>query len=336
MLGSLQCRVVAIGLAFLLTCSAAAQRGEGNGNIVGRIRASKAALPSEALLVSVHTRGQLVGNVYADSEGKFGFYDLAPNAYEVTLTVQGYEPITQVVRIDPLLSPTQFVELVLNPVAVRAQQPGDQRPKGSNPYLINAAGLLATVPKSARKDFEKAVKVDREGKTEEAITLYRRALEKAPEFYPARNNLGSDYLAKRDYTRAEKQFSEVIRENSQDSEAYFNLGNVYLLTKRFHESNAILLQGMSKDSNSAFGHFLLGSVYEQVGRFADAERELRKTLEIEPTYAKSHLQLVNLYMAQKNTAAARNELQTFIAKFPENPFSAKARELLEKLERSAN
>ena len=71
------------------------------------------------MFVSVQTRGQLVGNVYADSEGKFGFYDLAPNAYEVTLTVQGYEPITQVVRIDPLLSPTQFVELVLNPVAVR-------------------------------------------------------------------------------------------------------------------------------------------------------------------------------------------------------------------------
>ena len=331
MLASVQSRVIAIGLALVLNCGAAAQRGEGNGNIVGRIRASNGTLPAEGLLLSVQTRGQLVGNAYADSEGKFGFYDLAPNAYEVTLTLQGYEPITQVVRIDPLLSPTQFVELVLNPVAVRAQQPGDQRPKGSNPYLINAAGLLATVPKSARKDFEKGVKLDREGKTEEAITLYTQALEKAPEFY-----LGSDYLAKRDYTRAEKQFSEVIRENSQDSEAYFNLGNVYLLTKRFHESNAILLQGMSKDSNSAFGHFLLGSVYEQVGRFADAERELRKTLEIEPTYAKSHLQLVNLYMAQKNTAAARNELQTFIAKFPENPFNPKARELLEKLERLAN
>ncbi|PYY13128.1 MAG: hypothetical protein DMG60_22555 [Acidobacteria bacterium] len=332
----LHSHVAVVGLAFLLTCGAAAQRGEGNGNVVGRIRVSKGTLPGERLLVSVQTRGQLVGNTYADSEGKFGFYDLAPNAYEITLTVEGYEPAMQIVRIDPLLSPTQFVELVLNPVSFREHRVPDRGLKGSNPYLVNSSDLLAKFPKAARKTFEEGVKCDREGRRDDAIKLYIRALEKAPGFYPARNNLGSDYLAKRQYSQAEEQFLEVLKQNSEDSEAYFNLGNVYLLTNRLGSSKAVLLQALSKDPGSALGHFLLGSVYGQMRRSGEAEQELHKAIEIEPTYAKAYLQLVNLYLTEKKTAEAREELRAFLSKFPQSPLAPKAKDVLKKLESTSN
>ena len=95
-----------------------------------------------------------------------------------------------------------------------------------------------------------------DNKKDEAIAHYRKAIEIAPDFHPARNNLGTLYLGKSDFKAAEEQFREAVRLDQNEAQAYFNLSNVLMLTGRFTEAETTLAQGLQRRPDSAFGYFL--------------------------------------------------------------------------------
>ncbi len=78
------------------------------------------------------------------------------------------------------------------PTAKKDPLPG--RVEGSNPYLVDPAEYNRQFPKKTLKEFEKGVEADHQGKTDEAIEHYQKALSYSPNYYPAHNNLGSAYL----------------------------------------------------------------------------------------------------------------------------------------------
>jgi tetratricopeptide (TPR) repeat protein len=148
----------------------------------------------------------------------------------------------------------------------------------------------------------------------------------------ARNNLGTLYLGKADYTAAQGQFDKVIGTNPNDVSAYFNLANLYLLQNRYDDAERFVEKGLSKQSSSAFGNFLRGSLYARTGNTHQAEASLRRSLELDPKMAQTHLALVNLFMQEKRSADAIAELKTFLKEFPEHQFAPKARDVLNRLE----
>ena len=75
------------------------------------------------------------------------------------------------------------------PGAKKDPLPG--RVEGSNPYLIDPADYNRQFPKKTLKEFDKGVEADHQGKTDEAIEHYEKALSFSPNYYPAHNNLGS-------------------------------------------------------------------------------------------------------------------------------------------------
>jgi len=197
--------------------------------------------------------------------------------------------------------------------------------------MTNSGEYTKQVPKAARKEYDKGVAADQEGKTEEAIKHYESAIAAAPDFYAAQNNLGTDYMAMTNFQGAQKQFEKVVKLNPSDASAYFNLGNVYLLTKRYVDAKEWVERGLSRQPDSAFGHFVQGAVLTHIGELQQAEIALRRPLELDPIMAKAHLALVNLYLQQQRNEEAVAELKIFVKSFPEDPATAHAKELLLKL-----
>src|SRR5207244_11923783 len=91
------------------------------------------------------------------------------------------------------------------------------RAQGGNPYLVDPADYNKRFPKKAIKEYEKGLDADHQDKREEAIAHYEAALKIAPDFYPAHNNRGSDYLSKSDFAAARKEFEEAIGLNQCDA-----------------------------------------------------------------------------------------------------------------------
>lgn len=305
------------------------------GRIVGQVRLSKGDFPQNRIMVDLQFRGSAINSVYTDDQGRFGFYNLEANTYHVVINDSEFNPIDEVASVNPLLSPTTMVQIRLEPRKTVKQDPLPNRVGGSNPYIVDPAAYNRQFPKKAVKEFEQAVAADRKGSRNDAIRHYEKALQIAPDFYQAHNNLGSDYLSKSDFSAARKQFEQAVRLNQSDAAAYFNLSNICILMSELPAARRYLDEGMRRQPDSALGHFLEGTLNIKLGKLPEAESPLRQAIQLDPLMAQPRLQLVNLLLQQGRKGDAVAQLHDFVGAFPESPFSAQAKELLKRLQPSS-
>lgn len=321
-------------LLVVVTTGVFAQQQPNTGNLVGQISIASGSFPTKRIYVTVESRGTPMNAVYADDEGRFAFYELVANPYRIVINDEAYQPSSTTVIVNPLIAHTTTVRIVLTPKTQKAATDATQRLKGSNPYIVGPDEFTRKFPKKALEQYEKGLAAQAKGRPDEAIERYKRSLEIAPDFYPARNNLGSVYLGKGDTQAAASEFERVIATNQSDASGYLNLANLYLLTRRYDASEQMVREGLRRQPNSAFGRFIEGALLARTSRPVDAERSLRQALQLDPQLAKVHLELVNLYLHQDRKAEAESELQSFLRTFPKDPLADQAKHVLKRLRSS--
>jgi tetratricopeptide (TPR) repeat protein len=327
-------RVLSYGLTpfvwLLMGTSAQAQQAQTTATLVGELRVTRLGAPPMRILVKLERSGAQVGESYSDPEGKFYFGDLPGNLYHVVIRQEGYRPVELAVEVNPSTQHLVYVHIELVPEEKKDATGATL--KGSNSAMVDEAALVDKFPKDAKKQYEKGTKAQQEGKSQQAIEHYEKALQIAPEMYFARNNLASLYVEGRRFGEAETEFKKVIGQNQADANAYFNLANVYLLTDRLNEATGSIQEGLKRQPQSAFGEFLMGSMLIKKGNAREAEERFRVALTDDPGLANARLALVNLYMRQNRGAEAAAELSLFLKQSPDSPFAPHARELLKKLQ----
>jgi predicted Zn-dependent protease len=326
-----ECRKLLLLVFLIFACSRLLLGQAQVGSVVGTIQIVRGDFPSYPLLVELQLHQATINSTYCDNQGRFGFYGLGSNLYHVIIKDDAYNPVDEQANLNLMASAQVMVQIYLTPKEKVKKDPVSGRINGSNPFLVDPNEYNRHFDKNAVKEFKKAVEADQRGKRDDAIRHYEAALRLAPDYYPAHNNLGSDYLSKADFKMAQAQFEEAIRLNQNDAQAYFNLGNVLVLRGRYSEAEHVLQEGIKRRPDSAFGQFLFGSLYSRTGRLQDAEHRLREALQLDSTMSQAHLQLVNLYLQEKRTADAIGELRSYLKTFPDGAYAPRAREMLKKL-----
>ena len=313
-----------------------AQRPQQLGKIIGYVRVMKGDFPSVPVLVTLEFRGSPIQSAYCDDQGRFGFVNLVANEYRVSVNEDAYVPVAENVNVNPQVSPINFLQLTLVARESKKKEDPARRVAGSNPYLIDPTEYYQRFPKKTLKEFDKGVEAEKQGKTNDAIEHYKKALSYSPDFAPAHNHLGSAYLNRQKFGEAQNEFEAAVKANQNDAQAHFNLANVMLLTKRYDEATIEIAEGFKRQPNSAFGQFLQGSLYSHTSRPELAEKSLRTALQYDPKMSQASLQLVNLYLQQKRPSDAISELQSYVTAFPDTPFAPQARDLLKRLQGEAS
>jgi len=306
------------------------------GKIIGNLRVLKADFPPTPVLVSLEFRGATVTSAYCNDQGQFSFAGLVANEYRVTVNDDAYLPVGENVNVDPAVAQTNFVQFTLVPRESKKKEDPASRVAGSNPYLIDPAEYYQHFPKKTLKEFDKGVEAEKQGKTDDAIGHYEKALSYSPDFSPAHNQLGSAYLSRKKFEEAQNEFEAALKTNQNDAQAHFNLANVLLVTRRYDGAGNEIEEGLKRQPNSAFGHFLQGSMYSHTSRPELAEKSLRTALQYDPKMSQASLQLVNLYLQQKRPFDAITELKSYLKTFPDTSFSPQARDLLKRLQGNAS
>jgi tetratricopeptide (TPR) repeat protein len=262
-----------ITAAFLLSCpDQGFSQGQKTASIVGQLRI-RGSQPNARIEVKLEARFAVAGISYTDMEGRFVFSDLPPNLYHVVVDDEAYEPVRAEAVISSISAQNVLVQIDLRPKPKQGAA-ADANPSGGNPNLVDRDALGKSFPKEAVKAFEKGVSLGNEGKLDEAIKKFEEAIGVAPNFYQAKNNLGSALLAKGNFEGAREQFQAVTKMQQADAAAFFNLGNVYLLTNRSDDSYWALQEGLKREPASPTGRFLLGTLYSRTGRYPEAEKQL--------------------------------------------------------------
>lgn len=276
-------------------------------------------------------------SVYTDTQGTFGFHQLLPNSYYISINDEHYQPVREKADIQSVsLAPIVHMNISLVPKsAAKTDASVPSKPPGSNPEITDVREYTERFPKRAVKEFSKGVQADRQGKVDDAIRHYQKAVQLAPAFYAAHNNMGSDYLGKSDFRSARGEFEQVLRLNQSDAAAYFNLSNVSILTGQLDEAQQFLGEGLRRQPDSALGQFLLGTLDIRLNKLPEAERALRQSMQLDPVMMQSRLQLVNLFVREGRKDDAVTQLHDFLSAFPGSPMGKQAKDLLQRLEMPA-
>jgi len=150
--------------------------------------------------------------------------------------------------------------------------------------------------------------LERQGLTEEAAKMYRKALELDPKSVSAQSNLASSLARRGEFAEAERRFRAALEEKPS-AQAYTGLGFVLWKQGRADEAIASLhdaIEADPKDAASAYDQ--LGTILAEQGKLEEAASNYRLLVRYRPSAA-AHQKLAQVLTSLGRTDEARKETE---------------------------
>ena len=166
--------------------------------------------------------------------------------------------------------------------------------------------LLLNACREQTKDevFLQGMEFVSNGNHQAAVTLFKNALEKDPNYIDARLQLGIAYLETGKYDKAESELEKALHQQPDSHPAILNLSKIYLGTNRPEKAIDQLAKLLESDSDNAEALFVLARCHIALNDLPTAERLFRESLLVRPDYAPAQLDLARvLYMTARDDAA---------------------------------
>jgi tetratricopeptide (TPR) repeat protein len=246
---------------------------------------------------------QAIQTTYTDTSGNFEFHNLAPGAYYIGVTMEGFEPVHQIVEIFNNFNNYSVTVFISKPTVEFRDKPTGV--DAADPDIVDLSQMKENFPKKAVQDYEKALDEKQKGKLESAVKLLEEAIQIAPTFFHAHNNLGIVYQMLKRFPDAEREYKRSHELSTKTERPLVNLGSLYIeesKENRDKEAQGKLLdqaldsleEAVKLNPRSAVGYFLLGQANYQSSFFEEAETAFKKTLDLDPHISSARLMLANV------------------------------------------
>lgn len=302
-------------------------RGAGvSHSIRGKIFLPSGNLPDQRVRVVLELNtGGIVNEAFSDSVGNFEFRSLPNGTYKIVVPSDGrvYETTQEVVELYGNFTRTFTAQIYL-------KEKGEGLTFKPKEKVLSAADIQE-VPKDAKKNYDRGVKLSRDNKPEEAARMFEAAIKIFPEYLHAINKLGEQLRAMNKPAEAQAAFEKAIAINSKFALPHINLGMMLVEQGRFDEAIAALENGNRMDGSYPMGHFSLGIALmsKQPPDFDHAEKELTRVLELgKRDFPHVRLQLFNLYLRRDRLDKAAEQLELYLREAPDAPNAEAVRQKL--------
>ncbi|MBI3894328.1 MAG: tetratricopeptide repeat protein [Acidobacteria bacterium] len=267
---------------------------------------------------------------WLDSKGRFRFRDLPPATYTVAIYIPGAGEIIQTVEITESFADSNHrVEKKFLFDSETLQQRARAVPRG----LVSVRQL--SIPDKARREYMKSMDRLKQLDVEGAIQHLQKAIEVAPQYSEAYNNLGTIYFQRKEYLTAEKYFCRALELEPGAFEPLVNLGGVLLALKRPEEALEVNRQAQQSHPQDALANAQLGLNYFFLRDYEQAVTYLQRTQELDPAhFSQPQLSLAEIYLRRSEEEAALRELQDFLKYHPDSPEAENVRATIEEIQRS--
>lgn len=147
--------------------------------------------------------------------------------------------------------------------------------------------VIAAAPGSAVAHGDLAYALQAQGRTEQAIELYREALELAPELVHIRKMYAGLFVSQRRWDEAVVELTEVLAQAPYDAEMHYGMGISLTSLGRLDEGYKHFEQALAISPNSPRYLSGLGVACERQQRYEEAARHFQRALEISPNHEPS-------------------------------------------------
>jgi protein O-mannosyl-transferase len=148
-----------------------------------------------------------------------------------------------------------------------------------------------------------------EGKVDEAIAQYQKALQINPNYAETCNNLGNALLEQGKVNEAIEYLQKALQINPDNVEACGNLGNALLHQGKVDEAIEHLRKAVQINPHSANAHDILGNALLQKGNVDGAIAQYHAALQINPLYSEACYNLGNALLQQGKASEAIAQYQ---------------------------
>lgn len=252
--------------------------------------------------------GRPMSTVYVDTSGHFTFSNVPRGSYTIYAEIEGFEDVNQ-----PVENADSALEASVSIMLVRKRSVKLTSAGGN---VVNISEFLERYPKKAVSYFEKGSDSLKRKKNDEAIKYLRNAVELAPTFYEAHNQLGIAYRDAGRIDDAEIEFIKAHELNSTGVDPLLNLTTIYLDEGKPERAVTASEEAVKANSRSAPAFFSLGIALYKAAMPDRAEAALKRALELAPKMANIRLMLANVYLKLRRYDSTLDQLDHYIAENP--------------------
>lgn len=323
-------RALAGLLVLLLVPALAADAAQTAAIISGHVSIERVGIPSTRLEV---TLSPLLGGgsqkTFSDSGGKFSFSVFRPGTYLVSVKAPHgaqFQDGSTEVRVDrigrgQIFTATVVLELV--------ESAATTRPAGRT---LSVDEVQPSIPKQAKKIYERGAKAASAGRALEAIALFRQALAIAPGYLFALNDLGVQLLKLRRFEESEEALRRAVTVAPGSFNPRLNLALTLLGRGKPGDARTEIGRALELLPDEPNALFVLGKVERALGRNDAAAEAFQKSfLTSAAQVGEAMIELGRLYEDIGDVARAEEAYHTYLEAAPQGPHAEIARERLRAL-----
>ena len=159
-----------------------------------------------------------------------------------------------------------------------------------------------------------------------AIHHFKKAVEIKPDYTPAKNSLGTAYLAQKKWDDAIACFKEITGDLLYVTPHYplSNLGWAYYNKKEYNLAEKYYKDALKIEPRFAIALSGLGKTYIATGRISEAIAVLEKAVKNSPGSAELYLDLADAYRLSREYKKALNAYKKVIELAPDSPLAVDA------------
>ena len=295
-------------LIVLLLAGAGLTAGEAKYDVSGRV------LPEAAAGVYLHgTLTPFTASTAADARGRFRFRDVLAGIYTLAAFVPGRGEARRTIEVGPSLADAKgrvTVTIEISDAKLESEDAPHRR------ALVSAREL--SIPERARKEYQEAQKKLSRREVAAAVTHLERAVELAPQFSVAWNNLGTIAYQSRRYQDAERYFRQSLEQDPKAFEPLVNLGGVLLTLGKLDEALEYNVAAVLTRPNDALANSQLGMTYFAVNNLPLSQKYLEIAKRLDPAhFSLPQLTLAEIHLRRQEQALAADELEEFLRQHPD-------------------
>jgi tetratricopeptide (TPR) repeat protein len=235
-------------------------------------------------------------------KGEFTIDGLISDKYQLQISSPSYIPVKLDFDFKSKNPPLDHFIVILHTFR------NERRLAPGAAYTVSVQKLQQKVPDAARDAYLKGVELHREGRLEEAMVEYGKALRTYPNYAEALSDLATIFIL---YNRPESALTFLRRaQDLDDSNVVINLNVAIALTEQADYGGAMkVLKKMLHDNpQMALAHFYIGKIHWAQKKYAEAQAAAERATAMDPELLDAWLLAVNASLEQKKYDQAREGL----------------------------
>lgn len=310
-----------------------------SGNTLrGKVRDASGRAMAQVIVELQTGNGQPINQAVTTNEGDFFFTGLTDPSYNIVISTPDYHPLNERVEFFKHTSPqqpgeTRTVEFTLTP-----------KKGGGVPLKSTRPAFAQNVPQGARDAMDRAMKLSREGKSEQSIVAMQEAINIFADYFDAHFALANEWMKAGKMDEAIGELEKARQINPKDDRVYQVFGLALSRQKKYIVAAAVFNEAARLNptdpqilllrATALIDHATTldpsNSEREQV--FTEAQKVLNQAFEMSgKKLSTTHLQMARIYERRGERAKAADELERYLRETPDVKNADAIREGIKKL-----